>query len=126
MSFQITYNSEELRLAAIFIWQNNPYARNWATSLLEVENNIKEFIVDVAKRNMNSLIESQKLGTTPKDWTDWCGTGGYYVTVYEDSEYDDDGNLLGLPSIHADILVDPAVGSDRLPDHYKTLVVDSK
>lgn len=125
MTFRINYHADELRTAADFIWANNPYARNWATSADDVERKISEFIIDHGTKNLKKLETAIKLGRVVEGWDDFTGTGGFYVTFYEDSETDNEGNRVGPLAIRANVLVDSAVGVDSGIDSYRHWLIDN-
>lgn len=111
-------------MAASFIWENNPYAKQWGRTRQDVEDSIRDFIIECATRNMKRLELSIKLGKEVDEWDSYCGTGGYYITMHEDTETDNDNVRTGPLSVRVDILVDPAVGIDRLGSHYQKWQVD--
>lgn len=120
MDIKIYYCNIQLLKTAQFIWQNNPYVRNWPARINSVEklaSYIKSMAYVQAKKNAISLVNNTE------DWVSYIGTGGF--SIHFSSEYRP-GDI--YVDISIQFLVDAAVGvsSDYLTIETSTMVIDNE
>lgn len=110
MILNIHYKLSALHDTAQFIWDNNPSVKYWPSrpkSVLCVIDHIRQSLVTYAKKNAEVIVRERRLGVQLNsewtDWTDYTGTGGYYVMYSLMDEPSDEINL------DIEILVDLSV-----------------
>jgi len=110
MRLTVTYSRAALHEAARYIWDHNPSVRNWhttPTSEIDVAKDIRAMFQRDVKRNRDVIVREKQLGKSLSDeYTNWGGTGGYYVIYSLVDDPKDD-----LVEFEAVILVDASVGN---------------
>lgn len=106
MQLKVYYSIAQVHRAAYYIWENNPYVRNWPNAMEspdDVVAYIKTMMFKQAEKNAHSLLQDDD------QWVSFTGTGGFLIHFTSEYEPGD-----GFVDINVEVSVDPAVGiSDR-------------
>jgi hypothetical protein len=120
MDVKIYYSNTQLQKTARFIWDNNPYVRNWLRgekSLDQLISYIKSMAFRQGKLNAHALIHNVE------NWLSYTGTGGFVIQF--SSEYRPGDSFI---DISIDFLVDASVGDykDFLTFETNLMVVEDE
>lgn len=119
MEISYTYNEGGLNATAFFIWENNPYCKNWFDppgNVIDLRNKI---LAEAKEQVLKNIALAIKYGDDEsKLWDKWVshtGTGGYYID-FSLEQTPPDGIYVFI-----DFHVDPGIGQKS---HYVERQVD--
>lgn len=109
MKIYLMYSRAELHEAARQIWEKNPFVKHWPMrqidSVVDVVDQIKADIRKHGLHNARVILEERQGKKDFDGWQSNLGTGGYYLSFYDDTGTDTD-----LVRISVQIRIDPALG----------------